>query len=58
MVLLLFASISPPAWNVVNFLDASVGGTRTVFGVFGRCVIGGSCSGRSVGYDLVVEGAQ
>jgi hypothetical protein len=54
MVLLIFASVSPPAWNTVNFLDATQGGSRTLFGVFGRCVVGGACTNRSIGYDLIV----
>ncbi|OWZ52006.1 hypothetical protein J007_02060 [Cryptococcus neoformans] len=56
-VLLLFASISPPAWDQVGFLTTTAGTTKTVFGVFGECVKGGSCSRRSVGYDLIVNGA-
>ncbi|ORY31617.1 hypothetical protein BCR39DRAFT_525927 [Naematelia encephala] len=56
-ILLLFASISPPAWDRVDFLHASVGSSETVFGVFGECVKGGSCSTKSVGYDLVLNGA-
>jgi len=57
MALLLFASVSPPAWDKVNFLDAKVGTTNTVFGVFGECVKGGTCTSKSVGYDLMVNGA-
>lgn len=53
---LIIASISPPAWQAVNFLTARSGGTETVFGVFGQCVRGGSCSSRSVGYDLMLGG--
>lgn len=53
-VLLIFASVSPPAWNTVNFLDATANGSRTLFGVFGRCVVGGACTNRSVGYNLIV----
>lgn len=55
--LLLFASITPPAWTHVNFLDASAGGTRTVFGMLGECTIGGSCTKRNLGYQLMLNGA-
>lgn len=51
------ASISPPAWDQVGFLTTTAGTTKTVFGVFGECVKGGSCSRRSVGYDLIINGA-
>lgn len=51
------ASISPPAWDQVGFLTTTAGTTKTVFGVFGECVKGGSCSTKSVGYDLVINGA-
>lgn len=51
------ASISPPAWDQVGFLTTTAGTTKTVFGVFGECVKGGSCSSKSVGYDLVINGA-
>ncbi|ORX39426.1 actin cortical patch SUR7/pH-response regulator pali [Kockovaella imperatae] len=58
MVLLLFASISPPAWDKTYFLSADVNGATTLFGVFGECIVGQGCSSRSVGYDLVVGGAN
>lgn len=51
------ASISPPAWDQVGFLTTTAGTTKTVFGVFGECVKGGSCSTKSVGYNLVINGA-
>ena len=35
MVLLIFASVSPPTWEAVSFLDATQGQTTTNFGVFG-----------------------
>ena len=56
-VLLLFASVSPPAWETINFLKAGSGTSQTVFGVFGECVKGGSCTAKSVGYDLMVSGS-
>ncbi|KAK8853388.1 hypothetical protein IAR55_004092 [Kwoniella newhampshirensis] len=56
VVLLVFASVSPPAWQTVNFLKASSGGSETVYGVFGQCVRGGACSHRSVGYNLDAGG--
>ena len=56
--LLLFASITPPAWDKVNFLSATVGGTKTLFGMLGECVKGGTCTHRNVGYDLTVNGAS
>lgn len=58
MILLLFASVSPPAWESVYFLKASVGGSTTVFGVLGQCVKGGSCTSKHVGYDLTLNGAS
>lgn len=58
MVLLLFASVSPPAWNAVNFLKAGTGSGETVYGVFGQCVKGGSCSHRNVCYNLNALGAE
>ncbi|PCH43739.1 pali-domain-containing protein [Wolfiporia cocos MD-104 SS10] len=35
MVLLIFASVSAPTWNAISFLDTTVDGTTTHFGVFG-----------------------
>ncbi|CCM00424.1 uncharacterized protein FIBRA_02454 [Fibroporia radiculosa] len=35
MVLLIFASVSAPTWNSISFLDTTVGGVSTHFGVFG-----------------------
>ncbi|GBE81214.1 pali-domain-containing protein [Sparassis latifolia] len=35
MVLLIFASVSPPTWNPISFLNTNVGGVSTHFGVFG-----------------------
>lgn len=58
MVLLLFASVSPPAWNAVNFLKAGTQAGETVYGVFGQCVKGGSCSKRNVCYNLNALGAE
>jgi len=55
---LMSASISPPAWEQVNFLKANAGGVQTIYGVFGQCIRGGSCSSRSVGYDLTVGGLK
>lgn len=57
MALLVFVSVSPPAWDQVNFLDARAGGQHTVFGVLGECIVGGACSTRNVGYDLMLNGA-
>ncbi|RSH91451.1 hypothetical protein EHS25_009750 [Saitozyma podzolica] len=54
MSLLVFASVSPPAWSKVNFLDAYVNGAHTYFGVFGECLSGGSCTTKSVGYNLSI----
>lgn len=39
MALLIFASVTPPAWDKVNFLDATAGGTRQVYGVFVSAVL-------------------
>lgn len=57
ILICLIASVSPPAWDQVNFLSATAGGTKTVFGVLGECVKGGSCTDRNVGYNLMVNGA-
>jgi len=57
MALLVFASVSPPAWTKVNFLSTMAGGERTLFGVFGECM-GATCTKRSVGYNLMVAGAS
>lgn len=57
ILICLIASVSPPAWDQVNFLSATAGGTKTVFGVLGECVKGGSCTHRNVGYNLMVNGA-
>jgi len=57
-VLLLFASISPPAWESVYFLKASSGGMTTVFGAFGECVKGGACTPKNVGYNLMLNGSS
>ncbi|CAD6569171.1 MAG: hypothetical protein TREMPRED_005084 [Tremellales sp. Tagirdzhanova-0007] len=56
--LLLFASITPPAWDKVNFLSATMGSTKTLFGMLGECVKGQSCTHRSVGYDLMASGSN
>ncbi|OCF34234.1 hypothetical protein I316_04186 [Kwoniella heveanensis BCC8398] len=58
MALLIFASVTPPAWNRVDFLHATTPSGQTVFGVFGYCLKGGACSHRSVGYDLTLDGAS
>ncbi|ODO07685.1 hypothetical protein I350_03256 [Cryptococcus amylolentus CBS 6273] len=58
MVLLIFVSVSPPAWEKINFLKASTGSQTTVFGVLGECLKGGECTSRNVGYDLKVWGAD
>ncbi|ODN87674.1 hypothetical protein L198_06897 [Cryptococcus wingfieldii CBS 7118] len=59
MVLLIFVSVSPPAWERIHFLQASAGGQTTVFGVLGECLSGGGqCTDRNVGYDLQVWGAD
>lgn len=44
-VLLIFASVSPPTWNAVYFLNAGTGAGSTRFGVFGY-----TGSKTSVGY--------
>ena len=53
----LVASVSPPVWDKVYFLKATVGGTETVYGVFGECIKGGACTAHHVGYDLTLNGA-
>jgi hypothetical protein len=60
MALLIFVSVSPPVWDKVNFLDATIGGQNTLYGVFAKCVAGQSCSNgmASIGYDLSVPGGQ
>ncbi|WVQ84736.1 hypothetical protein IAT38_006893 [Cryptococcus sp. DSM 104549] len=58
MVLLLFVSVSPPVWDKVSFLKATAGSGQTVYGVFGSCVKGGSCTRRAVGYALNINGAS
>ncbi|WWC72201.1 uncharacterized protein I206_106161 [Kwoniella pini CBS 10737] len=58
VALLVFASVSPPAWDKVNFLHASSGTQEVVYGVFGYCIKGGECSSRSVGYDLQLPGSS
>ncbi|KAL7424419.1 hypothetical protein Q5752_000102 [Cryptotrichosporon argae] len=58
LVLFLFASISPPAWTETNFLSATTSAGTTVFGVFGECLKGGSCTTKSVGYTLSLSGAS
>ncbi|EIW72179.1 hypothetical protein M231_01850 [Tremella mesenterica] len=57
-VLLLFASVSPPAWTAVKFLSANAGSQTTVFGVLGQCVVGGACTAKHVGYNIAVAGAS
>ncbi|WRT70041.1 uncharacterized protein IL334_007035 [Kwoniella shivajii] len=58
MSLLIFASVSPPAWDKVDFLHASSSTGQIVYGVFGYCTKGGSCSHRSLGYDLTIPGVD
>ncbi|WWD03949.1 hypothetical protein V865_002007 [Kwoniella europaea PYCC6329] len=58
LVLLLFASISPPAWDEVDFLHAQTPSGKVVYGVFGYCIKNGACSHRSVGYELTLPGAS
>ncbi|KAF8487596.1 hypothetical protein JB92DRAFT_3021748 [Gautieria morchelliformis] len=47
MVLLIFVSVSAPTWEKISFLDVTVGGRTTHFGVLGF-----TGSGRSVGYRI------
>ncbi|WWC91900.1 uncharacterized protein L201_006849 [Kwoniella dendrophila CBS 6074] len=58
MALLIFASVTPPAWDKVNFLHATTSAGRVVYGVFGYCIEGGACSHRSEGYNLELPGAD
>jgi hypothetical protein len=60
MALLIFVSVSPPVWEKVNFLDATIGGQNSIYGVFAKCVIGQPCSNSdsSIGYNLAVPGAD
>ena len=58
MALLIFASVSPPAWTRVDFLHATVGGQETVYGVLGKCIKGGMCTSKNIGYDLSLSGAR
>ncbi|WVF67285.1 hypothetical protein IAT40_002035 [Kwoniella sp. CBS 6097] len=58
MALLIFASISPPAWDRVDFLHATTPAGQVVYGVFGYCIKGAECSRRSVGYDLTIPGVS
>lgn len=60
MALLIFVSVSPPVWDQVNFLDATIGGQNTLYGVFAKCISGQSCSNgdASIGYNLAVPGAD
>ncbi|KAK4683678.1 hypothetical protein P7C73_g6553, partial [Tremellales sp. Uapishka_1] len=57
MTLLLFASVSPPAWDAVNFVSANSPSGTTVYGMLGYCIKGGGCTSRNVGYDLALPGA-
>ncbi|WVR09590.1 hypothetical protein IAU60_006661 [Kwoniella sp. DSM 27419] len=56
VALLVFASVSPPAWDKVDFLHVNTTAGRIVYGVFGYCVEGGQCSRRSIGYGLNAAG--
>jgi len=60
MALLIFVSVSPPVWEKVNFLDATIGGQETIYGVFAQCTIGQACDNgkASIGYSLAVPGAD
>jgi hypothetical protein len=60
MALLIFVSVSPPVWDKVNFLDATIGGQNSIYGVFAKCVQGQACSNgdASIGYNLQVPGAD
>ena len=60
MALLIFVSVSPPVWDRVNFLEATIGGQTSIYGVFARCVSGQSCGNgdASIGYNLAVAGAD
>ena len=60
MALLIFVSVSPPVWDKVNFLDATIGGQESIYGVFAKCVRGAACGNgdASVGYNLAVPGAD
>ncbi|GMK56784.1 hypothetical protein CspeluHIS016_0306240 [Cutaneotrichosporon spelunceum] len=57
-VLLLFASLSPPVWDRVTFLNVETPVATTTYGVFGYCVNGYSkiCSDPSIGYNLQAAG--
>ncbi|WVQ94884.1 hypothetical protein IAU59_001969 [Kwoniella sp. CBS 9459] len=58
MALLIFASISPPAWDKVDFLHVNSPSGEVVYGVFGYCIKGGACSRRALGYDLTLPGVS
>lgn len=57
-VLLLFASISPPVWERVSFLNVDTPAGRNVYGVFGLCLKAAEklCTHRSIGYNLQAQG--
>ncbi|CAK9780160.1 pali-domain-containing protein [Cutaneotrichosporon oleaginosum] len=57
-VLLLFASISPPVWERVSFLNVETPAGRNVYGVFGLCLKATErlCTRRSIGYNLQAQG--
>ncbi|BEI84252.1 hypothetical protein CcaverHIS002_0408560 [Cutaneotrichosporon cavernicola] len=57
-ILLLFASVSPPVWERVSFLNVDTPAGTTVYGVFGQCLKAATktCSTRSIGYDLQAAG--
>lgn len=50
--LLLVSTISAPIFRPISLLDVYENNQRTTFGVFGYCLGGGSCSSRSLGYNL------
>lgn len=54
MVLLIFVSVSAPAWHSVYFLKATAA-EEIRYGIWGYCIQGGSCSGSTLGYNPSVE---
>lgn len=58
-ILLLFASLSPPVWDKISFLDVQTGAGTNIYGVFGLCLKTASqkvCTARNIGYNLQAAG--
>lgn len=52
-------SVGPPVWEKIPLLKVSAGSLpQTVFGVFGKCIVGQQCTKAAIGYNLQAAGVD